>query len=94
MLKIIKSEEMLLPRRTWYMNDEGFFEEILVNGKTVKGRYHQIMDDGSIGLPICTKDCEGCLRYLQVVPAPIYVSMSFVLRRKNNLPLLLIEMII
>ena len=42
MLKIIKSEEMLLPRRTWYMNDEGFFEEILVNGKTVKGRYHQI----------------------------------------------------
>lgn len=60
MLKTIKSEEMLLPRRTWYMNDEGFFEEILVNGKTVKGRYHQIMDDGSIGLPICTKDCEGC----------------------------------
>lgn len=61
MLKIIKSEEILLPRRTWYMNDEGFFEEIiLVKGKTVKGRYHQIMDDGSIGLPIYTKDCEGC----------------------------------
>ena len=60
MLKIIKSEEMLLPRRTWYMNDEGFFEEILVNGKTVKGRYHQINDDGTIGLPTCNMACEGC----------------------------------
>ena len=60
MLKIIKSEEMLLPRRTWYMNDEGFFEEILVNGKTVKGRYHQINADGTIGLPTCNMACEGC----------------------------------
>ena len=60
MLKIIKSEEMLLPRRTWYMNDEGFFEEILVNGKTVKGRYHQINDDGTIGIPTCNMACEGC----------------------------------
>ncbi len=60
MLKIIKSEEMLLPRRTWYMNDEGFFEEILVNGKTVKGRDHQINADGTIGLPTCNMACEGC----------------------------------
>ena len=60
MLKIIKSEEMLLPRRTWYMDDEGFFEEILVNGKTVKGRYHQINNDGTIGLPTCNMTCEGC----------------------------------
>ena len=60
MLKIIKSEEMLLPRRTCYMNDEGFFTVQLVNGKTVKGRYHQINDDGTIGLPTCNMACEGC----------------------------------
>ena len=42
------------------MDDDGFFTVQLVNGKTVKGRYYQINDDGTIGLPTCNMACEGC----------------------------------
>lgn len=60
MLKIIKSEEMLPSRPGTFMDDDGFFIVQLVNGKTVKGRYHQINADGTIGLPTCNMACEGC----------------------------------
>ena len=60
MLKIIKSEEILPSRPGTFMDDDGFFIVQLVNGKTVKGRYHQINDDGTIGLPTCNMACEGC----------------------------------
>lgn len=60
MLRIVKSEEMKSSCPGGYIDDEGFFEETLVNGKSVKGRYHQINDDGTIGLPTCNMVCEGC----------------------------------
>ena len=60
MLKIIKSEEILPSRPGTFMDDDGFFTVQPVNGKTVKGRYHQINDDGTIGLPTCNMACEGC----------------------------------
>lgn len=60
MLKIIKSEEILPSRPGTFMDDNGFFTVQLVNGKTVKGRHHQINADGTIGLPTCNMACEGC----------------------------------
>ena len=60
MLKITKSEEILPSRPGTFMDDNGFFTVQLVNGQTVKGRYHQINDDGTIGLPCCNMACEGC----------------------------------
>ena len=60
MLKIIKSEEILTSRPRTFMDDNGFFTVQLVNGKTVKGRHHQINADGTIGLPTCNMACEGC----------------------------------
>ena len=60
MLKIIKREEILPSRPGTFMDDNGFFTVQLVNGKTVKGRHHQIIADGTIGLPTCNMACEGC----------------------------------
>lgn len=60
MLKMLKNEDFNPSQPGTYMDDDGFFDVALTNGKTVKARHHMINEDGSIGLPTCNMVCEGC----------------------------------